>query len=267
MKKLLFMLLCLALLAGCDKNNETNKGAVYGETFVETVSGLDMKMIFVEGGAFSMGATAEQEDDANDCDSPNEYPVRAITLDSFYIAECEVTQSQWRKVMGSNPSCSEGEDLPVENVSWNDAKEFCEKLSELTGRKYMLPTEAQWEYAARGGKKSKGFKYSGSNDSDDVAWHFYNSDNSIHSVKTKLPNELGLYDMSGNALEWCQDRYRNKYDESDTINPAGPSSGSSRVRRGGSWFADVRDCRVSSRGGEAADYRDSGSGFRVALIP
>lgn len=283
MKKLLFifMLLPAFALVGCnDKNSGTddtggNKGPVYGEDFVETVSDLDMKMIYVEGGTFSMGATAEQEDDAYDW----EYPVREVTLAPFYIAECEVTQSQWEKVMyttiesqaymaGKSVYYGVGADYPMYYVSWEEAQAFCEMLSELTGKNYCLPTEAQWEYAARGGNKSRGYKYSGSDDIEEVAWYMDNSEtkNSASRVKTKQPNELGLYDMSGNVYEWCRDRYGN-YDADDTDNPAGPDSGFNRVLRGGSWDVNARSCRVSYRYYDYPDDRYYRCGFRVAVIP
>ena len=201
---------------------------------VETVNGVTIKMIYVEGGTFSMGSTNGDSD---------ERPVHSVTLDSYYMAETEVTQAQWRAVMGSNPSSYTGDNRPVECVSWHDAMEFCKKLSELTGKKYTLPTEAQWEYAARGGNKSKGYTYSGSNNIYDVAK--YDSSGGHNNVKSKQPNELGLYDMSGNVWEWCLDWYGD-YSSSSQTNPTGPESGSSRVLRGGGWGLYASYCRVAS---------------------
>ena len=232
------------------------------QDYVETVKGLNMKMVFVEGGTFQMGATSEQGSDYD----RDEKPVHSVTLDSYYIAETEVTQAQWRAVMGTNPSYFTGDDRPVEQVSWDDAQEFCRRLSQLTGKKYALPTEAQWEYAARGGNKSKGYKYSGSYSIDGVAWYDNNSSNTTHSVKQKQPNELGLYDMSGNVYEWCSDWY-GSYSSSSQTNPTGPSSGSFRVFRGGSWDYCARSCRVSYRFNINPSYRINGIGFRLICSP
>ena len=230
--------------------------------YVETAKGLNMKMIFVEGGTFQMGATSEQGSDAYD----DEKPVHSVTLDSYYIAECEVTQAQWCAVMGTNPSYFTGDNKPVEQVSWNDAQEFCRKLSQLTGKRYALPTEAQWEYAARGGNKSKGYKYSGSNTISDVAWYSSNSSSQTHSVKQKQPNELGLYDMSGNVYEWCSDWYGD-YSSSSQTDPTGPSSGSIRVLRGGSWNYLAGGCRVSIRVSINPSYSFNHVGFRLVCLP
>lgn len=202
----------------------------------------DFDMVYVEGGTFTMGATSEQGSDAYG----NESPIHSVTVSDFYIGKYEVTQAQWRAVMGSNPSNFKGDSLPVERVSWNDIQEFITKLNTMTGKTFRLPTEAEWEYAARGGNKSKGYKYSGSNTLDNVAWYTYNSGGKTHPVGQKQPNELGLYDMSGNVCEWCQDLY-GSYSSSSQTNPTGPSSGSERVLRGGGWGSGVRGCRVSHR--------------------
>ncbi|MBQ8759966.1 MAG: formylglycine-generating enzyme family protein [Bacteroidales bacterium] len=217
-------------------------------------------MIAVEGGTFQMGATSEQGGDAYS----NESPVHNVTLSDYYIGETEVTQELWQAVMGSNPSHFSGyPQRPVEYVSWNDCQEFITKLNELTGRNFRLPTEAEWEYAARGGNKSQGYKYSGSNTLGNVAWYDDNS-SSTHNVKTKSPNELGIYDMSGNVYEWCQDWY-GSYSSSSQTDPTGPSSGSLRVLRGGSWNHYARYCRVSYRDRNNPDYGYDGYGFRLAL--
>ena len=229
--------------------------------YVETAKDLNMKMIFVEGGTFQMGATSEQGSDPQS----DESPVHSVTLDSYYIAETEVTQAQWYAVMGTNPSYRSGDNRPVEYVSWEEANEFCKKLSELTGKRYTLPTEAQWEYAARGGNKSKGYKYSGSNTIGDVAWYYNNSGNATHSVKQKQPNELGLYDMSGNVCEWCSDWY-GSYSSSSQTNPTGPSSGSYREFRGGSWCSYAWVCRVSNRDDTNPSGRGSDLGFRLVCL-
>ena len=207
-----------------------------------TVNGVTFTMIAVEGGTFQMGATSEQGSDAYD----DESPVHSVTLSDYHIGETEVTQELWQAVMGSNPSNFNGyPQRPVECVSWNDCQTFISKLNELTGKNFRLPTEAEWEYAARGGNKSQGYKYSGSNTIEDVAW-YYNSSSGTQNVKTKQANELGIYDMSGNVWEWCQDWY-GSYSSGSQTNPTGPSSGSYRVYRGGSWGSSAGNCRVSLR--------------------
>lgn len=264
--------------SSCETEEVEDNDVAATESFVEEYEGLEMKMLYVAGGEFRMGATEEQTDKALD----DEKPVRTVTLDDFYIGECEVTQLQWEKVMGTtldeqragtNVEGSEahgvGDDYPMYYVSWDDAAAFCEKLTLLTGRKYCLPSEAQWEYAARGGQKSKGFKYSGSNRLGEVAWYSVNTmgyDYSAHPVKTKKANELGLYDMSGNVYEWCSDWYANRYNASDTVNPQGPQSGTLRVHRGGSWNYLDRDCRVSYRSYHKPDVRYDVVGFRVVCL-
>ena len=227
-----------------------------------TVKGVSFEMVYVEGGTFDMGATSEQGRDAYD----REYPVHSVTLDGYYIGKCEVTQELWEAVMGSNPSHFKGAQNPVENVSWNDCQEFVSRLNSLTGRTFRLPTEAEWEYAARGGKKSSHYKYSGSGNIYDVAWHRDNSGGKTHAVGTKSPNELGIYDMSGNVYEWCSDR-NGDYSAGAQTNPQGPSSGSGRVLRGGSWDRDARGCRVSNRSNFGPSSRFSYYGLRLVLVP
>ena len=215
----------------------------YGESIMTyTVNGVSFKMVKVDGGTFTMGGTSEQGKDSY----ADEKPTHSVTLSSYYIGQMEVTQALWRAVMGKNPSYNVGDNLPVTNVSWNDCQEFIKKLNSLTGAKFRLPTEAEWEYAARGGKKSKKYKYSGSNNIDDVAWYTYNSGGKTHAVGTKRPNELGIYDMSGNVYEWCSDWY-DSYSSMSQTNPKGANSGSYRVMRGGCYSYDARYCRVSYR--------------------
>ena len=227
-----------------------------------TVNGVSFDMIAVEGGTFTMGATAEQASDAYS----DEKPTHQVTLSSYYIGKTEVTQELWQAVMGSNPSGFSGANLPVEKVSWEDCQSFVIKLNELTGKYFRLPTEAEWEYAARGGSKSQGYKYSGSNTVDDVAWYPSNSSSKTHPVATKAPNELGIYDMSGNVLEWCSDWYSSSYySSSSQYNPTGPASGSRRVYRGGSWGSSARLCRVSYRDYNGPSYRFYNLGLRLAL--
>ena len=226
------------------------------------VNGVSFTMIAVDGGTFSMGATSEQGSDADN----NEKPVHSVTLSGYCIGETEVTQELWEAVMGSNPSYFSGDQKPVECVSWDDCKEFITKLNNLTGKNFRLPTEAEWEYAARGGNKSKGYKYSGSNTISDVAWYGGNSSSTTYNVKTKSPNELGIYDMTGNVREWCEDWYGD-YSSGSQTNPTGPSSGSFRVNRGGSWGNSASYCRVSDRNCDSPGNRSSFLGFRVVCLP
>lgn len=221
---------------------------------------LARNMVYVQGGTFKMGATSEQLYDADN----DEKPVHSVTLSSFYICKYEVTQELWQCVMGSNPSCFKGARRPVECVGWDDCQSFISKLNSLTGKRYRLPTEAEWEYAARGGNRSNGYIYSGSNNIDNVAWYIANSGWETHNVGTKQPNELGIYDMSGNVWEWCQDWY-DYYSSYAQTNPTGPSSGSDRVNRGGSWFHRTRRCRSAIRDYYAPGNRLNYLGLRLAL--
>ena len=216
-------------------------------------------MVYVEGGTFTMGATSEQKKPDDD-----EKPTHRVSLSSFYIGKYEVTQALWKAVMGSNPSRFEGDNLPVERVSWNDCQTFLRKLNAMTGKNFRLPTEAEWEFSARGGNLSRGYQYSGSKKIDDVAWYRNNSGSKTHNVGTKAPNELGIYDMSGNVWEWCQDWYGDYHGYSQT-NPTGPSSGANRVYRGGSWGSGAWLCRVAFRDNYTPGSRGNGLGLRLAL--
>ena len=206
----------------------------------EILQDLINNMVFVEGGTYMMGATSEQGDDAWD----DEKPVHQVTLSSFSIGMYEVSQEEWQTVMGNNPSEFRGTKKPVENVSWEDCQVFIQKLNTLTGKKFRLPTEAEWEFAARGGNKSKNFKYAGSNNYGSVAWYRNSSGKTTHDVGQKQPNELGLYDMSGNVREWVHDYYEN-YVDSSLTNPTGTDSGYYHVVRGGGCTGFLRDCRSS----------------------
>ena len=223
-------------------------------------NGISIDMVRVEAGTFTMGATPEMEYPEDD-----EKPAHQITLtNDYYIGKYEVTQALWQAVMGSNPSNFKGDDLPVETVSWDDCQKFIIKLNRITGKKFRLPTEAEWEYAARGGKKSSGYQYSGSNNLSDVAWYTDNSGSKTHAVGSKQANELGIYDMTGNVWEWCQDWY-GRYDSSSQVNPTGANSGSYRVYRGGSWSFTARGCRSSYRFNYSPGYRNYNLGFRLVL--
>lgn len=224
-----------------------------------TVNGVKFTMVPVEGGTFTMGATSEQGSDANEY----EKPAHEVTLSDYYIGQTEVTQALWKAVMGSNPSDSKGDNLPVEQVSWDDCQVFIQNLNQLTGKQFRLPTEAEWEYAARGGRKSRGYKYAGGNNIGLVAWCGDNSGNRTHTVATKQANELGVYDMSGNVEEWCSDWY-DGYQSSSQSDPQRPSLGSCRVNRGGSCYCNARDCRVSYRFFGTPDFRYNDLGLRLS---
>ncbi len=230
------------------------------DDLVFNINGVQFVMKYVEGGTFMMGATPEQNKVAYD----DEKPAHTVQLDSYYIGETEVTQALWRVVMGTSPSRYEGDALPVEQVSWNECQEFIERLNRFTGQTFSLPTEAQWEFAARGGNFSKGYKYAGSDILTEVAWWDANSKYQTYPVAQKLPNELGLYDMSGNVLEWCSDWYDN-YSLSFQYNPMGPSSGSYHVIRGGSWNSNPLHCRVSNRWNDSNSRRND-IGLRLVLV-
>ena len=225
-----------------------------------TVNGIKYNMVWVDGGTFRMGATSEQGSDADSGDKP----VHSVTLSGYYIGKTEVTQALWQAVMGSNPSDLKGDDLPVECVSWDDCQEFIRKLHSLTGENFRLPTEAEWEFACRGGNNSRGYKYSGSNYIDDVAWYWDNSGDKTHPVATKLPNELGIYDMTGNVLEWCADWYGD-YSSGAQTNPKGPYDGSDRVARGSSSWSYASSCRSSLRDFSNPGDRYGGIGLRLSL--
>jgi formylglycine-generating enzyme required for sulfatase activity len=223
---------------------------------------MDFKfeMVFVAGGEFRMGSIDGELD---------EKPMHRVVLSDYFIGKYEVTQKLWQKVIGSNPSSiKDCPECPVEQVSWEDIQDFLKKLNAATGKNYRLPTEAEWEYAARGGSKSNGHPYAGNHDLSSVAWFSSNSGSKIHSVGQKQPNELGLYDMSGNVWEWCADRYGANYYHNrpnPDVNPQGPPSGLWRVFRGGSWnyFQDL--CRVGLRNRDRPSLRYHDLGFRLVL--
>lgn len=239
------------------------------QDYTETAFGLNLNMVYVEGGTFTMGATAEQDDAYDD-----EKPAHNVHLDGFYISKLEITQAQWKAVMGTdiynkangNSLFGVGSNYPMYYITWHDAVAFCRELSVQTGKTYLLPTEAQWEYAARGGNKSRGNKYSGSYAIDAVAWYDGNSSGTTHPVGQLRANELGLYDMSGNVWEWCRDWY-GSYAGTPQTNPTGAYSGDYKVVRGGSWSYNPRNVRVSSRNNGAPTNSGSIVGFRVVCLP
>ena len=254
-----------ATLAGMLTTNTSSSVAsgasLSGNTITIPVkNGISIDMVRVKAGTFTMGATREMENPYDD-----EKPIHQVTLtNDYYIGRYEVTQALWKAIMGNNPSKYEGDNLPVEQVSWDDCQEFISKLNIITGKTFRLPTEAEWEYAARGGKKSRGYQYSGSNNISDVAWYEDNSDSKTHAVGTKQANELGIYDMSGNVNEWCQDRY-GFYSSSSQVNPTGSNSRYNRVYRGGSWFNNAGFCRSSYRRSNTPDNCNSYLGLRLVL--
>lgn len=291
MKKLCFvgmgMALCLlaAVWTGCDKPDEPEQPGQeqekptepekpadnddnVGKDYVDTAFGMALSMVYVEGGTFLMGATEEQGQDVSDV----ELPVHEVTLNDFYIGKYEITQAQWTAVMGTTLSeiieeygytpYGIGDGHAMYDITWVESYIFCERLSERTGKTYRLPTEAEWEYAARGGQHADGTMYAGSNDIDEVAWYQKNSDTVVHPVGQKKPNGLGLYDMSGNVWEWCMDWYT-AYPSEAQVNPRGPLQGKNRVIRGGYWNGVANSGRVSSRGSYEPGYRNFSRGFRV----
>jgi formylglycine-generating enzyme required for sulfatase activity len=227
----------------------------------------EIEMVFVKGGTFLMGCT----DGNRECLS-DEFPVHKVTLDDFYISKYEITQQQWEQIMEYNESEFKGENLPVENIIYDSIQSFIMRLNILTGKKFRLPTEAEWEYAARGGNKSKKKKYAGSNNVNDVAWYKDNGGEHTSPVGKKKPNELGIYDMSGNVWEFCEDWYVDYKDE-EQINPRGPQENPdgflfTRVLRGGSWRSYyAEECRVSRRDGGHIGASTPFWGFRVVMKP
>ena len=245
--------------SGFSSTSSVSSGS--NEISIPVKDGITIGMVKVEAGTFMMGVTSEIQDPSFD-----EKPVHQVTLtNDYYMGKYEVTQALWQAVMGSNPSKFKGDDLPVEQVSWNDCQEFISKLNGFTGKKFRLPTESEWEYAARGGKKSRGYQYSGSSNISDVAWYYDgNSGSKTHPVGTKQANELGIYDMSGNVWEWCQDWY-GSYVNSPQTNPIGANSGSYRVCRGGSWNIKAWHCRSSYRLYGTPVNRGYSIGLRLVL--
>lgn len=264
---MLFLIACSNSVKQATVKEERTVTVVETDTnLTVTIDEVTFKMVRVEKGTFQMGCNNGYD---------REKPIHQVTLNSFCIGETEVTQELWEAVMDSNPSEFKDSKHPVDNVSWNDCQSFLAKLNELTGKTFRLPTEAEWEYAARGGSKSKGYIYSGSNTIDDVAWYYHNSydkgesspDYGTHNVAIKAPNELGIYDMSGNVYEWCLDwESSSYYSSSPENNPTGPNTGSFRVCRGGSWYGgDATACRVAYRCSSEPNHADSDIGFRLAL--
>jgi len=254
------------LLVSCTGKNEPQSYSVHrtDSTVIFTINGSSFTMINVEGGTFSMGATEEQGQEDPD---ETEYPVHTVHLSSFYICQTEVTQELWSAVTGDNPSLILGDMLrPVDGVKWDVCQDFIRMLNKILYPEFeiRMPTEAEWEFAARGGNRSRHYKYAGSNNLDEVAWYENNSDGTTHPVATKKPNELGIYDMSGNLWEWCND-WHGTYLPTEQTDPEGPVEGTHRIMRGGSWTYDQQFCRVSRRSYISNVIRASNCGLRLAM--
>ena len=245
------------------RDNSYSKGSgidLRNRDLIFSVGGVSFCLKYVEGGTFIMGATDEQAEYAE----KGEIPTHSVTLHDYYLGETEVTQELWEEVMGYNPANTIGASLPIENISWNDCADFIRELNNRTGKTFRLPTEAEWEYAARGGIYSRQCVYSGSDNAEEVGWVKSNCDGSTHPVGTRNSNELGIYDMTGNVCEWCQD-WMSNYNSTDQVNPVGPNSGTARVGRGGGWCNSSLKNRVSTRFAGKTTYRDYNLGFRIAM--
>lgn len=284
MNQRFFLMTALVLLtgiammfAGCTKEENPSDPGTGGEDFERVtinVNGVSFNMIPVEGGTFWMGAQNANYNGQNyDSNANNdENPVHQVTLNKYYIGETEVTQALWLEVMGSWPETAPssefglGDHFPAYFINWTDCQNFISELNALTGCAFRMPSEAEWEYAARGGKQSSGYAYSGSNTIDEVAWYSENSSSS-HVVKSKVANELGIFDMSGNVWEWCSDWYQSDYYSTcPSDHPTGPSAGTLRVERGGSWGRYATSSRVAYRYCNAPNYRSSSIGLRLVLV-
>ena len=241
-------------------NDEQQIAAEKSNLLVFAVKGVSFEMAKVEAGTFTMGATSEMTEPYSD-----EKPTHEVTLtNNYYLGKTEVTQALWKAVMENSPSGFDGDEKPVEQVSWYDCQKFISKLNSATGKNFRLPTEAEWEFAARGGNNSRHYRYGGSDILDDVVWYEDNCGDTTHDVAMKQPNELGLYDMGGNVLEWCFDWY-GSYSSTPQNNPMGSNSGTDHVARGGSFYFDARHCRSSQRMFCPPDCRRYDLGLRLAL--
>ena len=218
-------------------------------------------MIFVDGGTFIMGT--ENNDYRQNQDNT---PAHLVEIEPFFICRYEVTQDEWELVTGSNPSEFQGANLPVENISWEDCQVFINKLNDMTGMDFRLPSEAEWEYAAQGGKYSLHYNYAGSEYPKSVAWYADNSKAKTHQVGKKRPNELGIYDMSGNVSEWCRDYYEfSFYQHSPSLNPTGPEKGQNKVVRGGAWMMNENYINIKYRAVYPTNEKNSSIGLRLAM--
>lgn len=270
---LVFMLCAISCGDDGDEPNNPNGNNSTSKVETFTVNGISFNMVKVDGGTFQMGATEGQPVQTGEYGDVKNTPVHQVTLSTYRIGQTEVTAELWQAVMGSSPYSNSDEfvqavtnKLPVVHVSWNDCYVFIQRLNQLTGKKFRFPTEAEWEFAARGGNKSQDYIYSGSNDLGLVAWHSRNSSRRVHPVATKMANELNIYDMSGNATEYCSDFY-GLYSSSAQTNPQGPTTSEdeylSRIMRGGD--AEQFTCAVAYRLRCQPDSPNDFRGFRLAL--
>jgi len=248
----------LVSLASCSEDDDLAHNDV--------LQSLVANMVEVEGGEFYMGSYEKADGTYEENSEANEHPLHLDSVSTFSIGKYEVTQAEWKAVMGNNPSFFQGENLPVENVSWYDCQEFISRLNAKTGMNFRLPTEAEWEYAAGGGKRHAGYTYAGSDSVGLVAWYINNAGDTTHEVGQKQPNQLGLYDMSGNVWEWCADYYdADYYAQCTHIDPVGPDSTARRVYRGGGYWGNAKSCRIRNRRGATPKPGQKFIGLRLAL--
>lgn len=256
------MVLCVQLFAQTPSPTKPSKPAPQRASLSEVTKAIEGNMVYVTGGTFTMGCTFEQDSCYH-----WEKPAHKVTVSNFFINKYPVTQREWETIMGNRPWFSKNcPDCPVEHVSWYDAQNFINTLNQATGKFYRLPTEAEWEYAARGGDKDKPSMYAGGDAADMVGWYENNSEKQTQPVGQKKANELGLYDMSGNVWQWCNDGFDEEYYKtSPAKDPQGPTKSTYKVCRGGSWWSERNDLRVSNRDRYPPDARDDDVGFRLAM--
>ena len=266
MKKLFLATLTMmvVMLPSCSGSKTSKENEVDDKTKNEIISYLDSTMVLVDGGTFIMGANNGLQSTRIPTCVEEMSPEHEVTLDSYYICKFEVTQKLWSQVMRDTPSVNFGDNRPVENVSWKDCKEFIKKLNEITGMKFRLPTEAEWEFAACGGNKSQGFIWAGSDDAYEVGCIYRKSEYATEVVGSFPPNELGLYDMTGNVWEWCEDNYGD-YTAEPQKDPLYKDFSNVFVRRGGSWVNARRSCENKARFGDAGDTHTGAIGLRLAI--
>jgi formylglycine-generating enzyme required for sulfatase activity len=276
MKKILMPVIVMFLTIPVVAQNKTHTAPTHGKStkqvaakpemetkLAEVVRSIESKMVSIQGGSFTMGCVNPQDSECYYWEKPR----HTVSVSSYYLGKYPVTVKEWKAVMGTTPNSSKNcSECPMENITWYEAMEFISKLNQLTGKYYRLPTEAEWEYAAKGGNMSHGYKFPGSNDPKHVAWYDSISGGVSHPVGQKQPNELGLYDMGGNVWQWCSDWFDDKYySNSPSNNPQGPSAGNNyRCVRGGSWWGPVIDCRSCNRDRYPPDAKDDDVGFRIA---
>lgn len=242
--------LVVIAVCGCKAKPDTEPGNVIENS-------IGMRLAYIPAGEFMMGSEVDEKGRQDE-----EYQHTVKLTKAFRIGVTEVTQAQWREVMGNNPSNFKGDDLPVEKISWNSVTAFCKKVSEKEGKTYRLPTEAEWEYACRAGASGA---FGGTGNIDEMGWYEGNSEQKTHPVGTKQPNAWGLYDMHGNVSEWCSDYYEPEYPDGEVVDPIGPEKGKYRVVRGGSWGYFSRSARCAARSSAPGSYQLKQTGFRIIM--